>query len=125
MLSRCVKTLLKKVKLAKADVYLFLLDHHNTPTEQTGLPPAQRLFGRRTRTLLPLSAKLLQPETHADVKTKLMSSRDKQSSYYNQMSKPLAAIQPGEVVRMKLPGLDTWSKAICKQQVALRSYIHS
>ena len=70
------KNLLRKVDLAKTDVYLSLLDHRNTPTESTGLSPAQRLFGRRARTLLPVSTKLLVPDTPANVNTKLRSSQD-------------------------------------------------
>ena len=38
------KTLLKKAELARTDVYLSLLDHRNTPTEQTGLSPAKDCF---------------------------------------------------------------------------------
>ena len=116
------KTLLKKAELARTDVYLSLLDHRNTPTEQTGLSPAQRLFCRRTRTLLPMSTKLLQPETQPAIKDKLLLSQDKQASYYNKVSRPLPAIQPGDVVRFKLPGKDTWTKALCKRQIAPRSY---
>ena len=37
-------------------------------------------------------------------------------------SQPLPAIQPGDVVHFKLPGKDTWTKALCKRQVAPRSY---
>ena len=80
------KNLRKKVDLAKTDVYLSLLDRRNTPTEQTGWSPAQRLFGRRTQTLFPLSSKLLEPVTPTNIKTKLISARDKQASYYNQVS---------------------------------------
>ena len=95
-------------------MYLFLLDHRNTPTEQTGLFPAQRLFCRRTRTLLPMSTKLLQPETQPTIKDKLLLSQDKQASYYNKVSRLLPIIQPGDVVRFKLPGKDTWTKHYIK-----------
>ena len=77
------KNLLKTADLAKADIYLSLLNHCNTSTEQTGLSPAQRSVGRRTRTLLPLASKLLEPVTSTNVRTKLISSRAKQASYYN------------------------------------------
>ena len=61
------KMLLKRADLAKTDIYLALLDHRNTPTEQTNLSPVQRLFSRRTRTLLPMSTKLLKPDHYAGV----------------------------------------------------------
>ena len=99
-----------------------LLDHCNTPTEQTNLSPVQRLFSRRTRTLLPMSTKLLKPDHYASVKDKLISVQDRQASYYNKVSRPLPEIQPGDVVRLKLPGENVWSKVLCTSQVALRSY---
>jgi len=64
------KNLLRKADLAKTDVYLSLLDHQNTPIEVTGLSQAQCLFGRRTRTHLPVSSKLLVPNTPANVQPK-------------------------------------------------------
>ena len=42
------KTLLKKARLAKSDIYLALLNQRNTPTEPTNSSPVQRLFGRCT-----------------------------------------------------------------------------
>ena len=63
--------------------------------------------------LLPVSTKMLQPETPSDATTKLIPSRDKQTSYYNQVAKALPQIVPEEVIRMKLPGQDYWSKAVC------------
>ena len=69
-----------------------------------------------------MSTKLLQPETQPTIKDKLFLSKDKQASYYNKVSQPLPAIQPGDVVRFKLPGKDTWMKALCKSQIAPRSY---
>ena len=92
------KNLLKKGDLAKTDVHLSLLDHCNTPTEHTSLSPAQRSFGRRTQALLPLASKLLEPVISTNVRTKLISSRAKQASYYNRLAKPLLDLKAGDVV---------------------------
>ena len=63
---KAVKTaqrIMLKESEAGIDPYLGFLDFRNTPTEGLGTPPAQRLFGRRTKTLLPTSDRLLrQPE---------------------------------------------------------------
>ena len=56
------KSIRKKSLLSKSDPYLGLLDHRNTPTAATGMSPCQRLFGRRTKTLLPLSESLLKTD---------------------------------------------------------------
>ena len=56
------KSIMKKSLLLKSDPYLGLLDHRNTPLAATGMSPCQRLFGRRTKTLLPLSESLLKTD---------------------------------------------------------------
>lgn len=85
--------LLKKVELAKSDIYLALLDHPSTPTEQTNVSPAQRLFSHRAHTLLPMSTKLLKSNIHPSVKDKLLSAQDRHANYYNKISWPLPEIQ--------------------------------
>ena len=106
--------------MAKTDIYLALLDYRNTSTEQTYSSQAQRLFDRRTWTLIPASPKLLRPELQTNMKTKLATSRAQQASYYNKTARSLPDIQP-EVVRMKQPGDSMWSQAVCKGKVAPRS----
>lgn len=46
------RSLLTKAKASGQDPYLFLLDWRNTPSANIGTSPVQRLFGRRTKTLL-------------------------------------------------------------------------
>ena len=58
--SNCI---MAKARDACSDPNLSLLDYRNTPAEGVGSSPSQRLFGRRTRTLLPTSSRLLSPET--------------------------------------------------------------
>ena len=117
------KTLMKKAKLASSDFNLALLNYRNTPTEPTNLSPAQRLFGRRTRTLLLPTTALLTPETPQQVPTKLKTGQRRQGQYYNQHTKLLPSLKAGDAVRLKLPGSSTWTPGICKKQVAPRSYI--
>ena len=65
---KTVKRLFKKCKQAGQSEFLALLEWRNTPTESIGTSPAQRLMGRRCRTLLPVAANLLKPryDTEAD-----------------------------------------------------------
>ena len=83
------KALLKKAQLAKSDINLALLNHCNIPTEPTNLSPAQRLFGRRTWTLLPLSATLLKPETPQKVPNMLKAGQNRQAKYHNRKARSL------------------------------------
>lgn len=81
-------------------------------------------MGRRCRTLLPIASSLLKPryDTETDNRT-LIGIKQRQQYYYNRAVKPLKTITPGETVRMKLPGQDTWSPGTCTEQRDKRSYI--
>ena len=51
------------------------------------------------------------------------NSQHRQGRYYNRNTKSLPPLNTGDRVRLKLPGSTTWAPAVCKKQVALRSYI--
>ena len=121
---KTVKRLFKKCKDSGQSEFLALLDWRNTPTEGIGTSPAQRLLGRRCRTLLPIASSLLKPryDTETDNRA-LIGIKQRQQYYYNRAVKPLKTITPGETVRMKLPGQDTWNPGTCTEQRDKRSYI--
>ena len=107
-----VKRLFKKCKASGQSEYLALLDWRNTPTEGVGTSPAQRLFGRRCKTLLPVSGTLLQPRHSTEEETRaVMGRKRRQQHFYNRHTKPLQPIAPGQSVRMRLPGNTTWTAA--------------
>ena len=112
------------IACGKFDPYLALLDYRNTPTE-IGSSPAQGLFSRTTRNLLPLSSKQLQPNTLPPqaVQEKLINPKQKQAFYYNLKGKALPELQPGQTVRMKKPKESTWTEAVCKKMIGPRSYV--
>jgi len=62
---KIVKRIFRKCSASKDDIYKALLQLRNTPTEGMNTCPAQRLFGRRTRSMLPMTEAKLQPG-HAD-----------------------------------------------------------
>ncbi|CAI5678464.1 unnamed protein product [Oreochromis niloticus] len=97
---KTAKRLMKKAKLAGQDPYLALLDHRNTPTQGLTTSPAQRLLSRRTRTLLPIGDRLLQPKV-TDNKVALMKNRERQTKYYNRMAKDMDTLNPGDLVRVQ------------------------
>ena len=72
------KALMKKAIEAKSDIYLALLDFRNTPTGKIHSSPAQRLFGHRTKTQLPMSKKLLIPEFNSTTWRSQRKSAQKQ-----------------------------------------------
>ena len=52
------KKILLKCSETGSDAFLALLDHRNTPPASMQISSAQRLFSRRTRSLLPMTAAL-------------------------------------------------------------------
>ena len=81
-------------------------------------------MGRRCKTLLPIANSLLKPRYDTEVETQALAGmKQPQKFYYNKGAKPLEAILPGETVRMKLPGRDTWCPGTCISRVAARSYM--
>ena len=122
---KTAKQILKKAQADKKDPYLALLAWRNTPTEGLNSSPVQRLMGRRTRTRLPTSTKLLNPKLPSRVKQQVETKRRKQARYYNRGSKQLPELQPGDVVRIRPDPNSThktWRKGVCHEKVAPRSY---
>ena len=66
-----------------------------THQETTNLvhPAARRLFGRRTKTLLPVSDQLLQPKVVENVAANLKNERDRQKRYYDQHTASLPKLE--------------------------------
>ena len=116
------KSLLKKAKASGEDPLLALLDWRNTPTENIGTSPAQRLMGRRTRTLLPTHQSLLKTPEQNGTKKKLENRKAKQVRLYNKKCKPLEPLQSGCAIRMKLPGDNRWSLGTCVRALDNRSF---
>ncbi|KAK7095117.1 hypothetical protein V1264_002767 [Littorina saxatilis] len=119
---KTVKDLMKKCAEDQSDAYLALLELRNIPSEKMQTSPSQRLFGRRTRTLLPTAKTLLKPKTCTGVKQKLEQKKFTQQQYYNRSSTELSDLKPGQEVRFKAPRTNRWIKATVDSQVDVRSY---
>ena len=123
---KTAKRMFRKCKDSSSDVYLALLDHRNTPTQGLLSSPAQRLFSRRTKTLLPTASSLLRPEVvdHKHTKRDLKRNQDKQADYYNKHTRELSTLEEGDTVRLqpfKL-GQKEWTKGTVLQRLDERSY---
>ena len=98
-----VKNLMKKALHDRKDPYLALLDYRNTPWSDNIGSPAQRLMGRRTKTLIPTTEELLRPKTinPGMVQKELEQRKRLQKYYYDQHAKPLKKLKIGESVMMQ------------------------
>ena len=124
---KTASTLIKKAKESGAEFYLSLLSWRNTPTEGMNSSPAQRMFGRRTRTQLPTAEVLLKPQsTDTEVtRDQILKRKEKQTHHYNQHAKELPGLLKGETVRVApQPGnrSQKWFKAVVQDQTDVRSY---
>ena len=100
---KTAKRILRKSIKAGTDPNLAILDYRNTPTQGMTSSPAQRLMGRRTKTLLPTTQSLLLPKNiHLESEKRELRQRQQvQAEYYNRTAKDLPSLSEGDVVRMK------------------------
>ena len=119
------KNLIKKAIADKRDPYLALLEHCNTPLSDQLRSPVQRLMGRRTRTLIPTSEKLLKPKVISPkvVYKEITQRKAKHKYYYDRHARHLKEMSVGDAVMM-LDG-NKWkpAKVIAVSQEAPRSYV--
>ena len=117
--------MLRKTTKSGEDQYLALLNIRNVPTQGVDSSPAQRLFGRRTRTLLPTTQSLLKPRNPVNPESvHLRSNQERQVKYYNRTARDLPILKPGDTVRMKpfALGQKSWDKAHVTKRLDERSY---
>ena len=118
-----IKRLFTKCKASGVSEFQALLDWRNTPTAGIGTSPAQRLMGRRCKTLLPVAGSLLQPRYSTEEETRrLIGAKERQRHYYDRQTKTLPPIRIGEPIHMRLPGEKTWSAGTCTGLAGPRSY---
>lgn len=105
------------------DPYLALLNYRNSPRGD-GIPsPAIRLFGRRTRTLMPSTHTTMMPNQHSSsTYDKLQNAKIKQKAFYDTNAKDLRPLNQGETVRIRSTNNGLWLPAVIVKRVG-RSYL--
>ena len=102
--NQIVKNLFTKViEENSTDPFLSILYYNNTP--KNNLPsPAEIMFGRKTRTLLPVNRELLQAQSsykNDRIKEIQRSNQNKQKMYYNRGTVNLSELKPDQSVLFK------------------------
>ncbi len=100
---KVAKKLLRKCRESVTDTYLAMLELRNTPSHEIGSIPVQRLYNRRTRTLLPATANLLKPSVQSPQveHSKMCKQQKRQAKYYDKHAKNLPKLSVGDTVRIK------------------------
>ncbi|XP_047037821.1 uncharacterized protein K02A2.6-like isoform X1 [Helicoverpa zea] len=101
------KNIMKKCTEDGSDPYLGLLNYRNTP--KLHMPsPAQLLYSRNLRSLLPVSKNKLVPKIF-NVDDKYYSHIENVKKNYDKHAKPLAELSPGQHVYFKKSLDSNWS----------------
>ncbi|XP_068697682.1 uncharacterized protein [Montipora foliosa] len=124
---KVAKRMLRKATKSGEDQYLAMLNIRNVPTQGVDRSPVQRLLGRRTRTLIPITQSLLEPSNpvspHESVLL-LSSNQGRQAKYYNRTGRNLPILIPDETVHLKPFALrqKSWDKAQVTKRLGERSF---
>ena len=104
-----VKNLLLKCAKDGTDPQLALLNWRNTPRSPSLASPNERLMSRKTKTLLPISAALLNPKVVPNVPDTLLEARQMQKTYADRAASPQQPFQKGDSVFLR-EGNRQWIK---------------
>ncbi len=114
---KIAKTLIKKATRKSKDLYIALLEWRNTPAKD-GPSACQKLFSRRTRTLLPTAETLLEPNVAENIPENIELRRRKAKQYFDKQA------NIGQPVRLQPQNPRfPWSKGSCVAKVGPRSYL--
>jgi len=111
-----------KALKANADPFSSLLEWRNTPSSQLHKSPVEILFGRRTRTRLPIADKQLMTDAAPKAAAHLEQAKQRQAAYYNRTARTTEreTLPVGKVVRFKHD--DDWRKARVAKVLPNRAY---
>lgn len=119
-----VKATLKKAMFDKIDPYLVLLEYRNTPISANIPSPAEILFSRKVRGILPCKYSLLKPKLIKNVKPNLIVRQNTQKRYYDRHTRRLRPLHNNEHVFVKNHNKPEWTKCkIVRRNNTPRSYI--
>lgn len=122
---KAAKRLLSKTYRNGEDPYVALAIQRNTPQQGIGLSPVQRLLGRRTRTVLPITMELLEMKDNTNTAVEgLRANRARQKYHWDKSAQELPELKEGDTVRVKpyKLGDKIWKKATIHEKVDGRSY---
>ena len=122
---KVAKDLIRKTIKTKGNLNMALLDHRNTPTSGHDTNAAERFFNRRTRTLLPMTNKLLtqQHNSYETTRNAIQQQQKKQQGYFTRHAHDLPILQQGQSVRIQpfVNNKKVWKKGTVLRKLDSRS----
>lgn len=118
-----IKNILLKCSKDHTDPRLALLNWRNTPRSKELKSPNERLMGRLTKTLLPVSTTVLAPKVVSNVPNELSSLRQRQKDYADQHTREQPSFSEADTVLVKVDSRNWVVGRIVKQLSDPRSYV--
>lgn len=115
------KNMMKKTTLDGTDFNLALLEYANTPICADLGSPAELLYNRKLRSIVPCAPKLLLPRIHKDTIDILKRRQFYQKIYYDRGAKNLSQLVSGQNVKVWHNG--TWMSSTIIKKIGIRSFI--
>ena len=119
-----VKNLIRRCRHNKDDLYLALLDYRNTPLSSNIGSPAQLLFNRNLRSIVPCLDNFLNTKSDTVNRDLLVNRQGKAEFYYNRTAQgERPKFKPGDIVKYRDSLADKiWQSGHIKRANNSRSY---
>jgi len=110
--------MLKRTVLQHQDEYLTLLELRNTPRQDVRKSPAEIMFGRVTRSLLPTL-----PKPCHKIYLNRRCKRQIAIKYYDKRARSLQPLCVGDRIIFQSPNMEGWQKGQIVRKLGARTYI--
>ena len=120
---KTVKRLFRKAIDSNRSEQLTLLEWNNTTTENENYSPSDKLFGRKSRTLLLILNKLLEPRHETEEEQRRMQiKKEKQKHYFDRNIREYETILTDDIIEIKTPGSKNWIQGTCIEEISPRKF---
>lgn len=117
-----VKTIMKKSIESKEDYRLGLLEYVNTPLDSSLPSPAELLYSRKLRSIIPTSPKLLMPKVQENISINLKQKQAVQKYYYDRNCINMLSLKVGQKVKILDLIKKRWISGTVSKVLKNRSY---
>lgn len=116
-----IKNIMKKTSYERTDFNMALLEYYNTPISSEIASPAELLYNRKLRSIVPCPLNLLQPKIHKGTRELLQQRQQLQKSYYDKRAKYLKPLQVGQKAKVRVK--NHWVSCTVVKPLGIRSYV--
>ena len=116
---KSAKHMIKKALKSGTDTAQALLEQRNTPRQDTGLSPAEMMFGRKTRSFIPMKKTAKPPK---EITQKRQKCKDSVKRCYDRKASDLKKLRIGQRVYFEHRENRPWQKGEVENNLGDRTY---